>query len=121
MKTVKTVKEKCACCGSNLDRFVQPVVLAVLNKEPLTGYAVIKRMEDYVTFQDFAPDPTGVYRYLKIMRQKGLICRDEDGDGAAPLYRITPQGKACLVSWRDTLKEYASRIEELAAQLADKE
>ena len=111
--------EKCSCCGHNLDRFIQPVILSILAETPRTGYAVIKKIPAYVTFRDTAPDPTGVYRYLKIMEGRGLIGRiAADAEGKTEQYALTEEGRACLEKWRETLVDYAGRIRSLADELA---
>lgn len=120
MQGLAMAKGKCSCCGANLDRFVQPVILDILANEPCSGYAVVKRMSNYITFSGSGPDPTGVYRYLKIMKNRGLIVQtegDSEGSDATPLYNITESGKECLKNWVKTLKEYAVQIEKLASQM----
>ena len=120
MRELPMAKTKSACCGANLDRFVQPVILAILARESCTGYAVVKRMSNYVTFTNAGPDPTGVYRYLKTMKSRGLIVQTAEGRddaGAAPLYAITESGAACLQNWVETLKSYARQIEKLAEEI----
>lgn len=108
---------KCACEGNNLDRFVQPVILSILLQEPASGYAVVKQMRQYVTFALAGPDPTGIYRYLKIMEQRGLIeGREEE---KSTLYHITVEGYHCLASWVQTLDDYAVIIAQLAEQLRE--
>lgn len=110
---------KCACEGKNLDRFIQPIILHILSREACSGYVVIQRMRAYATYAGESPDPTGVYRYLRMMQRKGLIARqqtvDEEGKNEGPL-AITPEGMACLVSWRQTLAEYAKTIEKLVGE-----
>lgn len=107
--------KKCACCGDNLDRFVQPVMLSILAQEPCNGYTVIKKIPEYATFTESGADPTGVYRYLKIMQSKGLIQKTtgEDGD----IYSITADGITCLNNWRHTLNEYKNKIAQLLEEL----
>lgn len=120
MRELPMAKEKCACCGANLDRFVQPVILAILAKEPATGYAVVKRMAVYSTFAGAGPDPTGVYRYLKLMKSRGLInqaAEEPDAAGAAPLYAITDAGRDCLQNWILTLTDYAGQIKALTSEI----
>lgn len=120
MQELPMAKEKCACCGANLDRFVQPVILAILAKGSCTGYAVVKQMTGYVTFADGGPDPTGVYRYLKIMKGRGLIEQTAEGlddAGATPLYAITPEGVDCLKNWVQTLEDYAAQLTQLAREI----
>lgn len=120
MLEVLEKKEKCSCCGVNLDRFVQPVVLSILADEPCTGYAVLTRMTRYVTFSASKPDPTGVYRVLKLMKQRGLLVHIREGvehSDAAPVYQLTPSGRECLENWVNTLKDYAVQIETLSSQI----
>ena len=55
------------------------------------------------------PDPTGVYRSLKLMEQKGLVTAvwDVSNPGAAKrLYEITNDGLKCLKTWINTLEDY---------------
>lgn len=120
MQELTMENEKCACVGSNLDRFVQPVILGILANGPCTGYAVVKRMSDYITFADSGPDPTGVYRYLKIMKNRGLIVQTDgnpENAGATQLYDITASGRECLKNWVKTLRDYAAQIDKLAMQI----
>ena len=120
MQALLEDKEKCSCCGVNLDRFVQPVILSILDQEPCTGYAVVMRMSHYVTFYASRPDPTGVYRALKLMKQRGLIVHTGDeaeSSGTTPVYKITPSGRECLHNWVNTLRGYAVQIEQLSAQI----
>lgn len=121
MQELPMAKEKCACYGANLDRFVQPVILAILAKESGTGYAVVKRMAEYRTFINAGPDPTGVYRYLKIMKTRGFIVQTAEGlddAGATPLYAITESGRDCLQNWVKTLNDYADQVKILAGEIA---
>ena len=104
--------EKCACGGDYLDRFLQPVILSILTGEPCTGYAVIKRIPEYTTFTSGSPDPTGVYRYLKILVDRGLI-----GKGDDDRYGITEQGRGCLARWVDTLEKYTESIQALTSEI----
>lgn len=108
-------KEKCSCDGYNLDRFIQPIILAILSKEPANGYAVIKKIPDYVTFENTRPDPTGVYRYLKMMAERGNIVKNEEDDR----YSVTAEGAACLARWLDTLDEYETKIRQLTRELRE--
>ncbi len=116
--------KKCACCGDNLDRFVQPVILSIIAKEPSNGYTVIKKIPEYATFTESGADPTGVYRYLKIMQNKGLIQKTtiDKNDTNSSIYSITDAGMTCLNNWRNTLQEYAHKIVCLIQELpTDKE
>ncbi len=108
--------DKCACCGGNLDRFLQPVILSILARGELGGYAIVKQIATYSTFRGNGPDPTGVYRYLKIMCAKGMLEKDDETEKS--LYRLTEHGKACLAQWVGTLEDYARQIDELRGELS---
>ena len=111
-------QKKCACCGANLDRFIQPIILSILAKEPCNGYNVLKKIPEYATFNGSGADPTGVYRYLKIMYNKGLLKKSiGDGNDSSSIYSLTDEGFACLHNWMDTLKEYEQKIDRLLQEL----
>ena len=111
--------KKCACCGANLDRFLQPVILSIIAKEPCNGYTVIKKIPEYATFTESGADPTGVYRYLKIMLNKGLISptSNNNGDLHSNIYSITEDGLVCLSNWAHTLNDYTHKIRQLLTEL----
>lgn len=106
-----------ACQGTNLDKFIQPVILSILSrKEGLNGFQVVKNMESYVTFRSGAPDPSGVYRYLKAMTEKGLLEQKADEEGRM-IYFISDSGIHCLKNWQETISTYATDLEKLAEQI----
>lgn len=110
----------CACQGKNLDRFLQPVILHILSGGPDTGYAIVQRTKDYVTFAEDGPDPTGVYRYLRTLKERGMIAQeapDEARSHSAARYFLTHEGRDCLDRWRETLSIYADQIHDLTSQL----
>lgn len=113
-------KKKCACKGGNLDRFIQPIILLILLDEVDTGYGIYKRMADFSMFRENKPDVTGVYRYLKIMEQRGLLEQFESREAENKYkmkYRITKEGMACLDNWEHTLSDYAEAILELVGRI----
>jgi len=104
----------CPCKGSNLDKIVQPAILAALVKEELHGYKVIQRVAASAMFNGNKPDPTGIYRHLKIMESNGLIISRWETVDSAPakrIFKITANGYDCLRTWIQTLEEYKSTIE----------
>lgn len=116
--------KKCACKGGNLDRFIQPIILLIVYNEADTGYGIFKKMADFSMFRKDRPDVTGVYRYLKIMEQRGLLEQFEsrEGDNKYKMkYRITRSGMECLENWEHTLTEYADAILELVDCMKRKE
>lgn len=113
-----TKKKKCPCEGGTLTRFIQPVVLSILSKETMNGYQMIQRMQDYAPFTDGGPDQAGVYRYIRLMIQRGYLRRvTADDNDALELLSITSGGQHCLEQWRITLRDYHKEIEELVKQI----
>lgn len=116
-------EKKCACKGGNLDRFIQPIILLILSEEADTGYTVFKKMGEFSMFREARPDATGVYRYLRLMEQRGLLEQFEfrEGDNKYKMkYRITKEGLECLANWKATLTAYADAIVELVGRMKDK-
>ena len=101
---------RCPCVGSNLEKYLQPILLHILSKEPCTGYTARKRIADYATYRDSIPDMAATYRYLKVMASRGLlVC--EDG-----VYRLSPEGSRCLDTWKQTIRDYVQTLQVLQQQ-----
>lgn len=118
---MQQLNEKCSCAGANLDKFVQPVILSVLSKGADTGYGIMKHMSAYATMHGSAPDPTGIYRMLHSMEERGLIAAAEERAAndrkLIRVYRITEQGQSCLSHWKSTLLNYSRQLQHLTLQL----
>lgn len=113
---------KCACKGSFLDRFIQPSILILLNKERLHGFSIYKKLSESDILDYTGIDPTGLYRTLKKMEEAGLVISDWDIEASAQprrIYTITEDGLHCLCFWQKTLKEYAAAIGNLADAVAE--
>jgi len=110
----------CACQGANIEKFIQPVILSILKKETLTGYGVVKKMQDYSMFRFEQPDIAGVYKYLKNMEAKGYLeqtkVQNNEKTAHAGLH-ITEAGAGCLESWKQTLRVYQLSITDLVREL----
>lgn len=116
-------EKKCACKGGNLDRFIQPIILLILAEEAETGYAVFKKMSGFSMFRESRPDATGVYRYLRIMEQRGLLEQFESREAKNKYkmkYCITKAGRECLSNWKVTITAYAEAIGELIGRMEEK-
>lgn len=106
--------EKCSCKGDNLDKFVQTIILKVLYECDTYGYAILKKISESSMMKGTKPDPTGIYRQLKNMEEKGLLVSKKqisDNGNLAKYYSITEDGKQCLLSWVSTLKNYRDSID----------
>ncbi|MGI6545103.1 MAG: PadR family transcriptional regulator [Fastidiosipilaceae bacterium] len=103
---------RCACLGVNLEKFMQPIILHSLVKQPDNGYGVCKRIGAYATFEDRTPDMSATYRYLKNMKKKGYL---HENDG---VYSLSSDGRNCLENWRRTLLDYRHTLSRLSEQLS---
>lgn len=108
--------DQCPCSGSNLDKFVQPMILLFLAEQDLHGYGLIQRMMNSPMCKGEKPDPTGVYRSLKAMEDRNLVISSWDLSESGPpkkIYKITHEGIICLQRWMITLRDYQDSIEAL--------
>jgi DNA-binding PadR family transcriptional regulator len=113
-------KIKCSCKGANLEKFIQPNILAILMKGDVHGYSIIQELESKSFFKGDTLDNAGVYRTLKNMEAKGLVRADWDVQGPRPakkVYAITSEGKACLKNWLCTLEDYSVKMQEIIGEI----
>ncbi len=107
---------QCPCAGINLDKLLQPTILSSLTEGELHGYGLVNKITGSSMFRGDKPDPTGVYRLLKGMEDRGLVTSRWDfkeSEKPKRVYRITPQGVECLQRWVASLKGYTAAIEDL--------
>lgn len=108
--------DRCPCAGINLDKLVQTTILALLAESDLHGYGLIKKIMDWSMFGGEKPDPTGIYRFLKILEKRGLVISEWDLAAIGPpkkVYKITSDGVTCLEKWIETLDEYRTSVDHL--------
>lgn len=119
--SLKEIPQKCACNGSTLTRFVQPVILLLLNDGPDHGYGLLQKLPKTALWRGEAPDPSGFYRALKDMEKRGLISStviaDEETVIGKRRFAITDTGLECMCHWYDTLTDYRQGIDELIVAL----
>jgi len=114
--------DKCACRGSFLERFLQPSILMLLVKEDLHGFSILKRLYKNEVMDYSSLDPTGLYRTLKKMEESRLLTSEIDTENLIQpkrIYKITEEGKICLIFWKDTLIDYRKRIDSLVFAVTD--
>lgn len=108
------IEETCACMGNNLDKMLQPAILACLYKQDLHGFLLIRELSKNPMFRGSEPDKAGVYRYLKKMEASGTLKSEWEmtGDGGRPrrVFSITDRGRECLATWYVVLKQYSSDL-----------
>ncbi|MEI7837178.1 MAG: helix-turn-helix transcriptional regulator [Planctomycetota bacterium] len=112
----------CPCSGRNLDKLIQPAVLAILaqGEKPLHGYRIVQSLASMPLFGGHEPDNTGVYRFLNAMEDRGLLTSAWDMSAAGPakkLFDLTREGRRCLAKWTATLQEYREQIGQLLDHL----
>lgn len=99
----------CPCNGTNLEKLIQPAILALLTIEELHGYSIVHKLQETAMLHCKKPDPSGVYRYLKQMEEKGLVTAVWDVSNSGPAkrqFKITADGVECLKTWINTLEDY---------------
>ena len=114
--------DECPCTGKNLDRLIQPAVLAILAKGPLHGYRVVRSLGQMAAFGGRRPDATGVYRFLRAMEERGLVSSAWDLSERGPakrLFDLSKKGRDCLARWAETLEEYQAQVGRLAQSLRE--
>ncbi|MGC8660588.1 MAG: PadR family transcriptional regulator [Desulfomonilaceae bacterium] len=107
---------KCPCAGTNLDRLLQPTILALLADSDIHGYGLIRKIVDSSIFAKEKPDAAGIYRFLKTLEHRGLVESKWDISATGSpkkVYRITHDGVQCLQTWIETLEEYRTSIDHL--------
>ena len=108
--------DECACSGKTLARLLQPTVMAILAKEPQHGYRLAQHLQGMAVFRENPPDPTGLYRLLKSMEDRGLVTSAWDLAERGPAkrqYKLTRSGRTCLRKWSKTLASYAAALDEI--------
>ena len=114
--------KKCSCNGNNLDRFIQPIILLILNQQSCSGYSVVKQLAFYPIMNNSAPDTTGVYRQLRQLEKdqkiKTIEYPDEKGKNKKH-YTITEYGRECLENWIITLIDYRNNINYLIEDISE--
>ena len=115
----------CPCAGGTLDRLIQPAVLIVLAEGTIHGYPLAARVRERFSLGGQKPGMSGIYRFLKVMEERGLVVSSWDLAHRGPArrrYAITPDGLRCLAQWVETLQRYRDGINDLlgAARIAVK-
>ena len=113
------ILDSCACSGGNLPRFVQPVLLALLAREPMHGYALVRKLAGSGLFGPQMPDMTGCYRMLRDMERSGVLETSRGlGEGPArKMYTVTARGRQCLNRWIDSLSRNRKHLDRVLGVL----
>jgi len=99
-------------------RHLQPLCLALLARQPGSGYDVVATLSGLSLFAQARPDAPGVYRTLQAFERRGLIHARRRPSKIGPPrreYTITPAGRACLANWAKILLAARGEIDEVIA------
>ena len=110
--------DACPCSGGSLGRLLQPAVMTVLAGGRLHGYAIVEQLAGMPMLAGSRPDPTGVYRVLRTMEERGFVRASWDTPERGPakkVYELTSSGRKCLARWISSLAKYHRSIGELLA------
>ncbi len=114
-------KRPCSCAMGNLYRFVEPVVLFVLEHHgPAYGYELSKELAEHA-LTDTEIDRGALYRTLQRLETMAFVTSTWDTSGTGParhIYSITAEGQSHLREWATVLdhlqKSMASFVEDVA-------
>lgn len=104
----------CTCAMGNLYRFVEPVVLYVLEHNGATyGYELGSTLQEHA-LTDAEIDRGALYRTLQRLEATGCVTSDWDTTGSGParhIYSITQSGKDHLREWAAVLNNLSHSME----------
>lgn len=104
----------CPCMGRNLQKLVQPLILASLAGGSLHGYAITDQIAGHKLHAGSPPNHSAVYRLLRGMERKGLLTSRLVESSAGPArrdYALTASGRKCLDLWMKSLAGYRNTID----------
>lgn len=121
---IKLINEnvKCSCLGYNLDKLLQPSILALLAKHEMHGYLIIQELEKKSQYNGEKIDNTGVYRTLKTLEDREMVSCEwalEETGPAKKIYKITDKGLECLNTWIKTLENYKKFVEQIIEDIKE--
>lgn len=103
----------CSCGMGNLYRFVEPVVLLMLQKKRRScGYNLCAELQEHA-LTDAEIDKAALYRTLRQLEKNGNVKSAwETGEGgpARRVYRLTKQGEEHLEEWAMVLEHLSKSM-----------
>ena len=92
----------CTCAMGNLYRFVEPVLLFLLQRKGRSyGYELATELRKHA-LTDAEIEVSALYRTLRQLEQSGCVTSAWDVEGSGParrLYVLTPRGEERLAEW----------------------
>jgi len=109
----------CTCAMGNLYRFVEPVVLLLLEKKGRSyGYDLAGGLQDHA-LTDAVIERAALYRTLRNLEANGNVVSEWETDGTGParrVYRLTKKGKAHLQEWATVLEHVADSMKRFVGE-----
>lgn len=94
-------------CPRRIARFVEPVLLLLLHRRPMHGYALMEGLLS-LGLEDYPVDSSAIYRTLRSLEKSGMVQSRWDIDVAAGpprrVYTITERGEAYLAHWVEDIR-----------------
>lgn len=106
----------CTCAMGNVSRFIEPVVLRILNeKKQSYGYEIAECLPQYA-LTDATIEGAALYRTLRTLEANGYVSSSwEAGTGPARRnYSLTMAGEEHLREWIDLLLALGQAMTEFA-------
>jgi DNA-binding PadR family transcriptional regulator len=110
----------CTCAMGNVSRFIEPVVLRILNEKKTSyGYEIAECLAQYA-LTDATIEGAALYRTLRTLEANGYVVSTWDaGDGPARRnYSLTCAGSDHLREWADLLEHLGAAMLEFARDVA---
>lgn len=111
----------CTCAMGNVSRFIEPVVLRILNeKQRSYGYEIAECLPRYA-LTDATIEGAALYRTLRTLEANGhVVSTWEAGDGPARRnYALTPSGQIHLREWVQLLEALGQAMIEFSREAQD--
>ena len=92
----------CTCAMGNLYRFVEPVLLLLLEKKGRSyGYELASELREYA-LTDAEVEVAALYKTLRQLEKNDCVSSKWEMDGSGParrVYALTPRGREHLGEW----------------------
>jgi PadR family transcriptional regulator, regulatory protein PadR len=103
----------CTCAMGNLYRFVEPVVLLLLQKKGRSyGYDLAADFQEHAV-TDAEIERAALYRTLRQLEMNGKVASEWETEGSGParrVYRLTAQGERHLEEWASVLENVSKSM-----------
>lgn len=109
----------CTCAMGNVSRFIEPVVLRILNEKKTSyGYEIAECLAQYA-LTDATIEGAALYRTLRTLEANGYVVSTwEAGDGPARRnYSLTRAGNEHLREWAELLRQLGQAMLEFSGDV----